>query len=246
MLYRDEMVEKILEILKQGTKTEIVLNMFIYADFSRWKQDYIKEFIEFIKQFVESKEPNLMYKCYNPILTICLSCEFLTKIGNAIAFFKNEVNNLISQLLTLGEKLIENMNSNVVSIIFMDTDFLDRTVLKLITDYEYEPLMRDDKVSALLDELWFGKDTYECDGRLTDYSMLTTLVSAPIKKFNLSSLFNFKAFIEEENFTFQYKFRTRSIAFIFKKELLSTIVIWSSMIIINVKYLLNFSIPNNF
>jgi len=46
----------------------------------------------------------------------------------------------------------------------MDTDFLDRTTLKLITDYEYEPLLKDDKVSALLDELWVGKESYECDG----------------------------------------------------------------------------------
>lgn len=65
--------------------------------------------------------------------------------------------------------------------IFMDIDFLDRTVLKLITDYEYEPLLKDDKVSALLDKLWIGNASYQCDGRITDYSKLNFLASSPIK-----------------------------------------------------------------
>jgi hypothetical protein len=64
----------------------------------------------------------------------------------------------------------------------MESDFLDRTVLKNITDNGYEPLTRNFKVEALLDELWVGRLTYECDGRLEDYSMLNYLLSAPIKK----------------------------------------------------------------
>jgi hypothetical protein len=33
----------------------------------------------------------------------------------------------------------------------MDTDFEDRTVFRIITDYEYEDLLLDFKISALLD-----------------------------------------------------------------------------------------------
>lgn len=135
----------------------------------------------------------------------------------------------------------------------MDTDFLDRTVLKLITDYEYEPLLLDDKVSALLDELWVGKESYECDGQITDYSMLSFLVSSRIKslkgkKLEYQALLsnNFKVFIEEENFWFQYKFRRRSIGYIFKKELMSTIFICGLLMLINYKYLTNFNIKANF
>ncbi len=46
------------------------------------------------------------------------------------------------------------MDQKVIEPIFLETDFFDRTVLKLITDYEYEPLLKDPKVSALLDNLW--------------------------------------------------------------------------------------------
>jgi len=42
--------------------------------------------------------------------------------------------------------------------------------------------MSDAKIGALLDELWVGKLSYECDGRKDCYSMLTYLAKAPIKK----------------------------------------------------------------
>jgi hypothetical protein len=41
----------------------------------------------------------------------------------------------------------------------MDVDFLDRTVLKLITSNDLEALLKDEKVFALIDELWVGKET---------------------------------------------------------------------------------------
>jgi hypothetical protein len=62
----------------------------------------------------------------------------------------------------------------------MDTDYLDRTVYKLITDYEFEPLLRHDKIEAHLDMLWVGKDSYECDGRETDFSIISHLASTKI------------------------------------------------------------------
>ena len=42
--------------------------------------------------------------------------------------------------------------------------------------------MADAKIGALLDELWVGKLSYECDGRKDCYSMLTYLAKAPVKK----------------------------------------------------------------
>lgn len=42
--------------------------------------------------------------------------------------------------------------------------------------------MTDSKIGQLLDELWVGKLSYECDGRIDCYSMLTFIARAPIKK----------------------------------------------------------------
>ena len=64
----------------------------------------------------------------------------------------------------------------------MDVDFQDRTLLKIITDCKFNDLLASDKVIVLLDEIWEGEETYDCDGRVTDFSLLTYLASAPIKK----------------------------------------------------------------
>ena len=99
-------------------------------------------------------------------MTICLTSIFLKSIGEIKATYKNETDNLSIELLNLGEKLIENFeNTKIVERIFLQTDFLNRSLLKLITYYGFKPLIRDDKVKALLDELWIGKSSNECDGK---------------------------------------------------------------------------------
>jgi hypothetical protein len=98
-------------------------------------------------------------------LTICLACEQLSKIGQKVAIFKHECKTFIDDMLQLGNKIIANLDEKNVSAIFMDKDFKDRTVLNLITTQGYVPLLGDEKVAVLLDELWEGKLTYECDGK---------------------------------------------------------------------------------
>ena len=142
----------------------------------------------------------------------------------------------------------------------MDTDYLDRTAMKHITDYEHVPLFASDTIDAFLDELWVGKESYECDGRTTDFSMLAYMSMANIRnltgqKINHSVLWGPHIqpdSVLEENFWFQYKFRSKSIGFIFKKELLSTVVLTFILLLINYNYLINFNVgwnqnyPNSF
>jgi hypothetical protein len=66
-------------------------------------------------------------------LTISLVCEFLGKIGKSISIFGQESKVLIDRLMQLGSKLIDNMEDENVARTFLDIDFKDRTVLKIIT-----------------------------------------------------------------------------------------------------------------
>ena len=99
---------------------------------------------------------------------------------------------------------------------------MDRTVLHLITKYNFEPLCRDSKLKVYLDELWVGTDTYSCDGQETDFSLLSFLCSAPIKKLPGKSLelktltYNgYEWNYDNKKFPLQYKFRVSCIARIF-------------------------------
>jgi len=73
----------ILEIFENGAKTELILNLLIFSDLTRWEQTRIRHFVNMIKDIVKSShEKNRILLCYNPILALCLSCEYLNKIGN--------------------------------------------------------------------------------------------------------------------------------------------------------------------
>lgn len=169
-------------MMHRGASIELLLNVLLFADFAKWPQQLIKKFIDFIEQIPDiEEEPNICYKVANPILTICLCCEFLMKIGNTISLFRHLGVKLKEELLSLGEKLVEGIEQEVIRKMYLDTDFFDRTTFKHITDYGYEQLCGDFKVKALLDSLWIGQ-SYDCNGSITDFSMLTYLMNAPIRK----------------------------------------------------------------
>jgi hypothetical protein len=72
------------------------------------------------------------------------------------------------------------MKEENVRPIMMGQDFKNRTVLHLITYNGYAPLLSGNKMAALIDELWVGKLSYNCDGRTERFSKLTFLVTAPV------------------------------------------------------------------
>lgn len=109
---------------------------------------------------------NRIVLCYNPILTICLACEHLTRIGNSIAFFKHDGVTINESLLLLGQAIVSNMDASSIETVFLDEDFKDRSVLNIIVTNGYSELMSDPKVIALLDKLWGGALSYSCDGKL--------------------------------------------------------------------------------
>jgi len=84
--------------------------------------------------------------------------------------------------MVLGNKIIELFDDDKIERIFLDTDFRDYTLLKIITKFGFDRLFSSYKVNVLLNQIWEGKDSYECDGQITDFSVITYLFSAPTKK----------------------------------------------------------------
>jgi len=80
--------------------------------------------------------------------------------------------------MELGNKIIDNFDDDKIEKIFLDTDFKDRTLLKIITINEFAPLLKSYKLNVLLNEIWEGKNTFECDGQITNFSLITFLFSA--------------------------------------------------------------------
>lgn len=109
----------------------------------------------------------------------------------------------------MGKRLIDNIELEVASKIFLDIDFKDRTVLKIITSNSYIPLMQNEKVSIILGEVWVGKPSFECDGKMEDFSLLTFMLNnhlkrLPGKNISIKELIssNFRPDINDKKFWF--------------------------------------------
>jgi hypothetical protein len=114
----------------------------------------------------------------------------------------------------LGCKIVENMDEDKVAKVLLETDFRDRTVMKNITIYNFSKLLHSYKVNIVLEDLWEGIHTRECDGTLGDFSMLTYLTGSTVRRLpgghvKASELItnNFVVNIKEEKFWYQFKFR---------------------------------------
>lgn len=181
LLVQPYVIQQILKIFKRGSRSELLLNVMLFSDFSRWEQANLRILLDMLKEIVsEEHEQNRILLCYNPILAIALASEFLNKIGENKNIFRHECNIVKTSLLELGSNIIENIEDEKIERVFLDSDFRDRTVLKIATMNEFGTLCESHKVSILLEEIWQGKKTYECDGDLDDFSIINYLATSKI------------------------------------------------------------------
>ena len=118
---------------------------------------------------------------------------------------KHECKIVRLRMLILGDKILDNFDDQKLSKVFLDSDFKDRTLLKIITHNKFDKLFENYKVSVILEEIWQGKFTFECDGEIRDLSLLTHLAKSPVRRiknqrFDFSNLifngFSYQAFKE--------------------------------------------------
>ena len=89
---------------------------------------------------------------------------------------------LIGQFKILGRLIIEAMQFDQVEEIFMDRDFLDRTVLNIITDNRIMPFIVVGKLHFLINKIWEGKESDLIDGKLEHFSKTKYLLNHEIKR----------------------------------------------------------------
>ena len=92
MLFRqDPVIHEILTILKRGYSTNFILNILSIIDISVWKNKPLKNLIEIINDYVvDDYNKNRLLLSANPLMSIALACELLSKIANARRKFESE------------------------------------------------------------------------------------------------------------------------------------------------------------
>jgi hypothetical protein len=77
---------------------------------------------------------------------------------------------------------VDNFEDEKIEKVFLDVDFKDRTILKIVTLNDFQPIFSSYKVNVLLQEIWEGKNTYECDGQLSNFSLVNHLATYKMEK----------------------------------------------------------------
>jgi hypothetical protein len=251
--FREEtIVRKFLDLLKSGQNLNYYLNILTSIDISMWRTTQIKELVEVLELYKEEgHESNQLMLSYNPLMTIALACESLTQIAKNRKKLENQATRAKMDLLELGQMYSSKIeDEDYYEELITDTDFKGRSLLKIITDLEFEPLMdeNDPKAENIMMSIYQGKETTKCDGNIKGYSSIWHVITSKPKKMPQQkfSLMKFLKNSFEPNFdfdySFQYRYRSHSINFIFLKEFICALFILCIFQIINYEYLSLFNV----
>lgn len=159
---KDEVVSQFISLLKGGDRMNYLLNILTLVDLSIWKNQHLKELIEVLDEYESNTlEQNMLLLSYNPIMSICLAAEILTKIGISRRKLENECKRIKSALLSLGRMYSSKIeDEDYYEKLISDVDFKGRTVLKIICEEKFEPLMdeNDPKAENMMLRIWHGTE----------------------------------------------------------------------------------------
>lgn len=219
-------IRKLLDKIHSGLNIELVCNVLIFADFSKWDFKFNKELVEMIKEMqYESDENNKILLTSNTLMVLAHFKEFLYLIGRSVKVLRRKTKQYMLRFEMLIRKVIDNIDSDHIELFFLDRDFKDRTLLKIVTVYNFRGFLKSGKTTILLESIWQGMNTTECDGRLDDFSLMTFLIKSkthyiPGKKVSYMDVItnHFTPHYHKIKFWFQYKFRRESVAYNFVKD----------------------------
>jgi hypothetical protein len=121
------------------------------VDFEPWVKKEVERVLATMVEITGSGyEQNKIMYSYNYIMSICLACEVMAKIAKIYPQKKEYVTLKIKDMLSLGEKILEDLNDDVFQKYLLDRDFRDRTVLRIITDNKFYLLLSCEKVNRLI------------------------------------------------------------------------------------------------
>lgn len=155
---KDKVIKQMLLYLEDGSKTNYILNVLLLSDVTLWKNKFLKELVKMFRNFAsETYENNRLLLSYNPMMSIALTADLLTKIAMGRRRFLDECTNLKNDILALGKVFNAKIEDEAFyQRLIEDMDFNGRTVLNIICNRGFGPLMseEDPKAENLIMNMW--------------------------------------------------------------------------------------------
>ena len=92
MIFREEsVINEILNILKEGYRTNFLMNILMLIDISVWKNKHLKDLLEVLNDYVEENyDKNRLLLSPNPLMSIALAGEIVANVARYRRKFENE------------------------------------------------------------------------------------------------------------------------------------------------------------
>ena len=180
---KDKTLDTYLGYMEKGVKLDTCLNLFLYSNIAKMKLTYVFRFLKVINRIVtEPNNKNIILHTSNTLMCLALFQEILIDIGKNFNVFRGKCKWIAQRLETLIEKIIENFDYDLIESIFLSRDFKNRSLIKVVTLFQLKSFLKSPKTTILLDTLWHGLYTTECDGRLADFSTMNYFLKSKTKK----------------------------------------------------------------
>lgn len=209
-----------------------MLNTLILIDINTWMNNQIADLLGEFDTFLESDiYDNRLILSNNPLMSITLTCELLDKIAENRKRYENRCASMKESLLELGRVFNSKIDDEEhFECLIMDVDFQNRSVLKIICECEFGPLMAEDdpKPENIMNNIYVGKGATKCDGNIAGYStFMHILNSKPSKSADnslLEMITNSFEYNKDLDYSFQHCYRSRAINMFFMKEMVFGLV----------------------
>lgn len=241
-----EVINEMLAHFEDGAKTNFILNIFHLLGFDLWKNDEIASLLDSFENFSEDNYlENRLILSYNPLMSIALTAEILMHISKTRKRYRDKCNDMMQTLLELGKMYAGKIaDEDLYQRMLTDTDFSGRSVLFIICECGFQPLMceEDPKAENLIQHVWHGSESTKCDGSIFGFSNLTHIIfSKGIKqtdeKMGFFDIVTMKFKVNKSvDYTFQHKYRSKAISNFFLKEFLFASVMTYFLISMANKY----------
>lgn len=85
----EDVVDQMLYQLIEEKNTDIIFKVLAHCNINNWKQKNIRLFIEIVRKIVvQDYDRNILILSYNPILTLSLCGEYLSKLMSTFYRFR--------------------------------------------------------------------------------------------------------------------------------------------------------------
>jgi len=145
----------IVKLVNDGSTCIYAAEFLSNIESEHWHYELTRELCSSIDYFV--KKTDELIKTHKPVLFVTLLAEFLYRLAPVNVHYSNICISTAETLVSFGKEIEENIKQeDKLEYFLLQEDSRSRTVLQIIAENRFYPLLEQDEVGAIVSKLWVG------------------------------------------------------------------------------------------